>query len=110
LLICCVPVLVSGCSAVRSLRGHASSATIGAPEVVTTTTTPEAFDLNFGAMDFVEMNNLFMLLLESLPEGSDTSTADAFYGEALEAMLEGDSELADFYLEQAILLLLALEP
>lgn len=109
-LICCIPVFLTGCGVVRRARGNVPSPTASATGVVTATTTPEALDLDFEAMDFVEMNNLFILLLESLPEGIDASAAEAFYSKALDAMLEGDPQMADFCLEQAILMLLELEP
>lgn len=109
LLIGCMAVVLTGCGVVRGARGNTPSPAASAPEVTAATTAAEAMAFDFEVIDFVEMNNLFISLLESLPEGTDADAAEAFYGEALEAMLEGDTQLADFYLEQALLLLMELE-
>jgi hypothetical protein len=57
-------------------------------------------------MTFVEKNNLYLQLLgEKQAAGADISDAEEAYTRSLEASLEGNSQQADLYLEQAILLL-----
>ncbi len=66
--------------------------------------TPPAPDL--AGMSFVEKNNLYLELLnQRLAEGMDTGPAEEAYTRSLEATMRGNSQQADQYLQQAILLL-----
>lgn len=96
----------------RSPQETAASPTALQPAPSEATATPPALPAalpanptpDFAAMSFVEKNNLYLqLLAERQAEGVDTAGAEDAYMHSVEATLEGDSALADRYLEQAIL-------
>lgn len=106
-----IVLMTTGCGAVvRAVRGTRSDPAAPVQPEATQPAEPAQPEVVLDTMSFVERNNLYLELLEQWTDaGMDTTQAEELYSKSLEASLNGDSDSADDYLNQAIMILSNME-
>ena len=117
LILAGLSLLAAGCARVRhkGVAPPVSSVSPASSSLTETKVSPteteeapaKASTPDFSSMSFTEKNDLYLQLLdEKRAAGVDTSEAEEAYLQSVKASFNGQSEEADEYIEQAILLLL----